>query len=128
MKIAYVRKPFEFKLVDRDMPVPEADEVLLSISCCGVCGTDLHIAGHLAEGWTAFGHEIVGTVLETGREVGNVKAGDRVALESSSFCGNCDNCRNGRVDVCSAIIDWKKEHNGGFAEYMTVCRKGCWCR
>ncbi len=87
---------------------------------CGVCGYDLEIAESLAQQPQAFGHEIAGVVREVGDGVTAVAPGDQVALESSSFCGECAQCRNGRVDLCNRGAGFWQEPAMGFAGSMVV--------
>jgi L-iditol 2-dehydrogenase len=106
----------------RDVPVRpiRADEIRLRVDACGICGTDLHWDSK-PEKETPFGHEVAGTVLETGSAVGNVKVGQAVALESSSACGQCDDCRNMRQELCPNLrVFWGAGPALGFAEEMIV--------
>ncbi|MCZ7543199.1 MAG: alcohol dehydrogenase catalytic domain-containing protein [Anaerolineae bacterium] len=118
MQAAYVKVPFQFEV--REVPIPEVREgwVLVKVEACGVCGTDLHYANVLAEDWQPFGHEVAGVVVEVGPGVYTVKEGDKVALESASFCGHCANCRNGRVDLCNKAPNFWSNESLGFAEYI----------
>jgi len=100
VKAAFVRAPFEFMVKDVHLPKLSSHDVLIKVKSCGICGTDLHIARTQAKEWEPFGHEISGIVEGIGSDVDNVQVGDKVVVESGSFCGKCDNCRNGRVDLC----------------------------
>lgn len=102
MKItaATIQVPFRIALREVELPPLKPDEILLEVLACGICGHDLEIATQLAREPKPFGHEVVGVVREAGAAVRHVKPGDQVSLESSSFCGECELCRNGRVDLC----------------------------
>lgn len=100
MKAAFVKAPFEFMIRDIQLPKLSSHDVLIKVKSCGICGTDLHIARTQAKQWEPFGHEISGIVEGIGPDVDNIKVGDKVVVESGSFCGKCSNCRNGRVDLC----------------------------
>lgn len=110
-----------------DVPVPEvgANDALIRVEACGVCGTDLHIfhgdpgAADVPVG-TIIGHEFSGTVVKTGASVTSVKAGDRVCVDPNRYCGTCDMCRRGLVHFCRNMIGYGTTVNGGFAEYATV--------
>jgi len=121
VKSLFVQSPFQYKLKEVELPKLADDEALIEVIACGICGFDLEISGFLSpDGYTALGHEYVGIVKEVGKAVTNVKVGDQVTAESSYFCGYCDNCRNGRVDLCQSAP--KTINNGyaqGFAE-MTI--------
>ena len=126
MKAAYVKAPFQFQIREVELPEPGPNDVLLSIKASGICGTDLHIARTEARDWQPFGHEIVGLVEKIGSNVGNVSLGDKVVVESGSFCGKCADCRNGRVDLChdrTPNVFSRVESDGfamGFAEKIIV--------
>ena len=75
----------------------------MAVEACGICGTDLTAAANAAD-WKPFGHEIAGVVDAVGPAVSNVAVGERVALQSSSYCGTCERCRNGRVDLCRGAV------------------------
>jgi L-iditol 2-dehydrogenase len=78
----------------------------------------MHIARSQATKWQGFGHEIAGIVAEVGPGVKNVKEGDAVTLESSSYCGVCEQCRNGRVDLCNKAPNFWRNESMGFADYI----------
>jgi len=75
------------------IPKPAADEVLVKVSACGLCGTDLHLAVHgtlpVAHTPITLGHEAAGVVAAVGRDAEGVKEGDRVAVFPSASCGRC---------------------------------------
>lgn len=98
---AYVQAPYKLEFREVELPPPGPGQILVEVTACGICGYDLEIAAELATEPRAFGHEIAGIVAEVGAGVTNVAVGDPVALESSSFCGVCEQCRNGRVDICT---------------------------
>ena len=108
MRVAYVKAPFQFELREMEIPRPGEGQILLDVRACAVCGTDMHTAALEAVEYTSFGHEIAGIVLETGSGVHRLQPGDKVAVESGTFCHVCENCRNGRTDLCTngkSIID-----------------------
>ena len=108
MRVAYVKAPFQFELREMEIPRPGEGQILLDVRACAVCGTDMHTAALEAVEFTSFGHEIAGVVIETGSGVHRLQPGDKVAVESSTFCHVCENCRNGRTDLCTngkSIID-----------------------
>ncbi|MBU6215064.1 MAG: alcohol dehydrogenase catalytic domain-containing protein [Acidobacteria bacterium] len=86
-------------------PTPDADEVLVAVDLCGICGSDLHM---VLEGWarpgTWQGHEWVGTVAAAGPEVSAWKVGDRVVGGPARGCGECRSCRLGRPSLCEALV------------------------
>ena len=111
-----------------ELPIPEiknADDVLLRVRACGVCGTDMHIfdgdegAAPTPSG-TVLGHEFAGEVVAVGAGVKGVKVGDRVCVDPNKLCGVCDFCRGGVGHFCEAMVGIGTTVNGGFAEYCVV--------
>lgn len=128
MKAAVYQGKHDIRVQDVEIRTPAADEVLIKVQACGVCGTDLHIyAG--AEGAakcnppTILGHEFSGIVYEVGSNVKNFKPGDRVCVDPNDMCGNCYFCRNGKVHFCENMIGIGTTVDGGFAEFCTVREK-----
>ena len=112
------------RLVDRPVPEPAADEVLVRVRVCGVCRTDLH----LAEGdvpprrpGVVPGHEVVGSVERVGADVTRFDVGDRVGVAwLRHTCGECRWCRAGQENLCpsSRYTGW--DADGGYAEYASA--------
>ncbi len=85
-------------------PTPAADEVLVEVEFCGICGSDLHAAGPDFHTGTTMGHEFSGTVVETGTDVTGWKPGDRVCINpNGDWCGTCDSCKVGAFNTCPQI-------------------------
>ena len=81
----------------KEIPKPEiirADDVIIKVELCSICGTDVHIMsvppGYEATPGTVLGHEICGEIVEIGSAVTTVKPGDRVVLNPNDYCGTCD--------------------------------------
>jgi propanol-preferring alcohol dehydrogenase len=95
--------------------------VLLRVHACGVCRTDLHVVdGELTEPKLPLvpGHEIVGTVVETGERVERFAAGQRVGVPWLGWtCGTCPYCRSGRENLCNRARFTGYQLDGGYAEY-----------
>jgi len=117
---AYVKAPWQFEIRPIDLPdAPPPGHVLVRVEACGVCGTDVTEAAEKARQWHPFGHEVAGVVERVGAGVEDLKAGQTVVLESSSFCGRCDACRTGRVDLCrGGAPQFWKEPALGFSDFM----------
>jgi propanol-preferring alcohol dehydrogenase len=111
-------------LVERPVPEPAADELLLRVAACGVCRTDLQIVqGDLAPHALPVvpGHQAVGRVGAVGRSVAGWTIGDRAGVGwLAAACGRCAACRSGRENLCpdARFTGWDRD--GGFAEWMTV--------
>jgi propanol-preferring alcohol dehydrogenase len=103
--------------------------VLIRVHACGVCRTDLHILdGDLADPKLplVLGHEIVGTVVETGPEVGHIREGDRVGVPWLGWtCGACHYCLSGRENLCVRARFTGYQIDGGYAEYTVADERFC---
>jgi L-iditol 2-dehydrogenase len=119
MKATYVKAPDQVEL--RDVPVlaPAPNEVLIELDACGVCGTDLHIAFHLATDWEPLGHELSGRVVAVGPGVTRVREGERVTVECGTACGHCRECRRGHPIRCPHKVGFYGREPG-FADYIRV--------
>jgi propanol-preferring alcohol dehydrogenase len=119
-----VENPTPLKLIDMSAPEPAEHQVLIKISTCGVCHTELdEIEGRTPPPRLPVtpGHQVVGTVVETGREVSTFKIGDRVGVAwIFSACGNCRFCRSGLENLCPAFMATGRDANGGYAQFMTI--------
>jgi propanol-preferring alcohol dehydrogenase len=123
---AFVLDSVKRQLSPAELPKPEAgnDDVLIRVSACGVCRTDLHIIdGELPNPKKSLvpGHQIVGIVESVGKNVTNIAAGDRVGVPWLGYtCGQCAFCRKGQENLCDHARFTGYQIDGGFAEY-TVC-------
>ncbi len=112
------------RMVEVDVPRPAPDEIVLEVSACGVCRTDLHIVeGDLAppEYPVVPGHEVVGRVAAVGDAVREISVGDRVgAAWVGRFDGTCDYCVSGRENLCEHPVFNGFDRPGGYAERMAV--------
>lgn len=97
---ALVKLPYQVEIRQEPSRPLVAGELRLEVAACAVCGTDLHIISKLATDWQPLGHEVSGTVTEVGPGVTRFKVGDRVALDSSAPCGECERCRAGTPLEC----------------------------
>ncbi len=111
-------------LVERHVPEPAPHEILLKVSVCGVCRTDLHlIEGDLAPRRPGVvpGHEVVGRVAALGREAQRFVEGERVGIAwLRSSCGVCRFCMRGKENICLAPLFTGWDADGGYAEYAVV--------
>jgi 2-desacetyl-2-hydroxyethyl bacteriochlorophyllide A dehydrogenase len=106
-------------------PQPVEDEVLLKISACGICGSDLHMTEDPAtfgvgEGFV-LGHEFAGEVIGCGRGVTDLRPGDRVAIAPMRGCGRCERCLRGEPAWCAGM----RLIGGGYAEFAAVAARQC---
>lgn len=109
---------------DLPIPVPGEKEILVRISACGVCHTELdEIEGRTPPPRlpVVLGHQVVGRVAETGSKASVFKIGDRVGIAwIYSACGKCKFCLEGKENLCPDFRATGRDANGGYAEYMTV--------
>jgi propanol-preferring alcohol dehydrogenase len=116
------QRPLE--LMDLPVPVPCAQEILLKVSACGVCHTELdEIEGRTPPPRLPIilGHQVVGRVEAVGSKVSTIKTGDRVGVAwIFSACGVCKFCLAGNENLCPAFAATGRDANGGYAQYMTV--------
>jgi propanol-preferring alcohol dehydrogenase len=114
----------QLQLMDLPIPVPNENQVLLKVHACGLCRTDLHILdGELAvaELPLILGHQIVGTIVETGDSAKDYTVGQRVGIPwLGSTCGQCVYCVNGQENLCDFAKFTGYEINGGLAEYCVA--------
>src|SRR5919199_2807122 len=110
-------------------PEPGPHEVLLRVRACAVCRTDLHVVdGELPRPKLPLvpGHEIVGTVVEVGREVERWRAGDRVGVPWLGWTdGECAYCKSGRENLCDRARFTGYDIDGGYAEYAAADERYC---
>ena len=116
------RTPLE--LVDLPDPEPRENEILIKISTCGVCHTELdEIEGRTLplQFPMVMGHQVVGRVRQLGANAGKFKTGDRVGVAwIFSSCGKCQFCLEGNENLCDDFKATGRDAYGGYAEYMTV--------
>jgi L-iditol 2-dehydrogenase len=113
-----------------DLPLPEIaqDELLVKVAACGICGSDVH--GYDGSSGRripplVMGHEAAGLVAATGADVTRFKSGDRVTFDSTVYCGACEFCVSGAVNLCDnrqvvGVSCAEFRRAGAFAEYVAV--------
>ncbi len=100
-------------------PTPGADDVIVKVHRCGICGTDLHMTqGHQWDfpAGCIPGHEYAGEIVEVGANVTGYKIGDRITALPSTGCGHCEACKRGNLALCH----YAPGVMGGYAEYMRI--------
>jgi len=136
MKAALLYKPGKIeenplKIENIDIPKIEEDEVLIRIHACGICRSNLHMIegewldlGVPAKLPIIPGHEIVGVVEKIGKNVTNVKVGDRVGVQPLfNTCSSCEYCLSGREHLCIKAEITGETVDGGYGEYMKAKAK-----
>jgi len=114
------------------VPAVGPRDVLVRIEAASICGTDLHIWNW--DPWSQqrikppliVGHELAGTIVETGPDVRHVRAGDYVSAESHVTCGMCFQCRTGQAHMCVNTRILGVDRDGCFAEYAALPEEIIW--
>jgi L-iditol 2-dehydrogenase len=118
----------KLEVAEMPCPVPGPEEVVVQVAACGICGSDVHgydgTSGRRIPP-IVMGHEAAGVIAEVGAGVTSFKPGDRVTFDSTVYCGECDYCRSGQVNLCDfrqvvgvSCGDYRRA--GAFAEYVVV--------
>ncbi len=128
MKALLLSEYKHLEMADLPEPAPGHGEVLVSVAACGICGSDVH--GYDGSSGRrippiVMGHEAAGTIAALGTGVDGFTVGDRVTFDSTIFCGACDNCRRGDVNLCDhrqalGVSCTEFRRAGAFAEYVAV--------
>jgi L-iditol 2-dehydrogenase len=128
MKALMLDEYKHLELRDTPQPAPAADEVLIRVAACGICGSDVH--GYDGSSGRripplVMGHEAAGTIAVAGDQVTAFRAGDRVTFDSTVFCGACAFCLRGEINLCDrrqvlGVSCGEYRRAGAFAEYVTV--------
>ena len=123
MKRAIVPEPHRVAAIEMDPPLTLENQVRLTIQACGICGSDLHTF----EGHHPFvtypvypGHELSGLVADVGAGVPKTWLGQRVTVEPSLVCGECETCRAGRYNICDRLKVMGFQSPGGMGEEFIV--------
>src|SRR6185369_15447974 len=128
MKALVLKEYKKFSFEEAPKPEVRPDEVLVRVKACGICGSDVHGM----DGSTGrrrppiiMGHEASGVIADTGKSVSGWKAGDRVTFDSTIYCGECEYCREGLINLCDrrrvlgvSCEDYRQ--HGAFAEYVAI--------
>jgi len=111
-------------LQDMPQPRPAGNEILVKVSACGVCHTELdEIEGRTPPPQlpVILGHQVVGRVVDKGKQANRYRAGERIGVAwIHSACGQCTCCRAGLENLCAEFRATGRDAPGGYAQYMTV--------
>lgn len=132
----------ELKIVEKEIPSIESEEVLIKVKACGICGSDVHMAQSDNKGYiwypglTAFpctlGHEFSGVIAKAGERAINKRTGKKyeegepVTSEEMLWCGSCRPCADGYPNHCEALQELGFSCDGAFAEYIKVNARYVW--
>ncbi|MCA9217002.1 MAG: galactitol-1-phosphate 5-dehydrogenase [Planctomycetales bacterium] len=124
----------QLEVTDFEKPGVEANDVLVKVRACGICGSDIH--GYDGSSGRripplVMGHEAAGVVEEVGSNVRDFKPGDHVTFDSTVSCGHCSFCRAGDINLCDnrmvlGVSCGEYRRHGAFAEYVAVPQNICY--
>lgn len=131
MRAVIIEEPGKILVENVPDPTPQADELIIRVGACGICGTDLHLVdgeSPLAQYPLIPGHEFAGEVVAVGKNVArrngantlHMEVGARVAVEPNIACGRCDFCRTGHENLCFNYTALGVTKSGALAEYVAV--------
>src|ERR1022692_761480 len=123
MKAMQISKPGgDFELVNKVIPEPKENEVLIKVHACGVCHGEAVTKDGFFPGIKyprIPGHEVIGTIDKLGSRIDNWKVGQRVGIGwHAGHCMKCDSCRRGDFWACENSLTTGVSTDGGYAEYM----------
>lgn len=128
MKALLLSEYGRLETVDVPMPRPGPDEILVKVEACGICGSDVH--GYDGSSGRRIpplimGHEAAGTVAAAGSNATKFKPGDAVTFDSTIYCGHCEYCVKGEMNLCSnrevlGVSTPEYRRAGAFADYVVV--------
>lgn len=128
MKALLLREYSQLAMTDLPAPIPAADELLVRVEACGICGSDVH--GYDGSSGRripplVMGHEAAGTVVLRGAACNQFAVGDRITFDSTVYCGQCVFCTRGQVNLCEtrqvlgvSCGDYRRM--GAFAELIAI--------
>lgn len=126
MKVVRFYAPGDVRVEEAPEPAPGPGDVKIRVRNCSTCGTDVKIfkfGHHHIHPPRVMGHEIAGQIAEVGDGVTGWAPGDRVQVIAAIPCGQCAECRRGRMTVCPNQESMGYHYDGGFAQYMVVPAK-----
>ena len=122
----------QIRMTTGPVPSPGSGEVLIKVRHCGICGSDVHNFQEARTGKRVIsfpfvlGHEFAGEIVETGKNVRNVKVGDRVCVEPGVGCGECEYCKSGRYNLCQNMKFLSAYPNvSSMQDYVVFPAKNC---
>jgi L-iditol 2-dehydrogenase len=123
MKAAVYYGPGDIRVQERPEPVPAADNLIVEVLCCAICGTDLKLAtigNPRCHPPRIIGHEFVGRVVHVGDDVSGFTPGDRVTLATTLACGACAYCALGLGNLCPNSKPISYDFDGAFARLVII--------
>jgi (R,R)-butanediol dehydrogenase / meso-butanediol dehydrogenase / diacetyl reductase len=119
MKAAVTTEDHGFEVIELPDLIPDADQLVIRVAACGVCGSDIK-AQPFAPAGMVMGHELGGEVVAVGSQAGAWQEGANVAVLPVNSCGSCQYCGSGLVSHCAQVSYLGMGPAGGFAEFAAV--------
>lgn len=124
MKAAVLENYGKFNIVDREVPEPGDDEILMRVRYASICGSDQHLFKGEFHPRTPIpyvpGHEFAGEVIKAGRNVRSYREGDLITIDPIIPCGKCPACKEKHYPACPSLKLLGIDLDGGFQEYLVV--------
>jgi len=123
MRAIQITKPYEVKVIEKEIPVPREGEALLKVLYCGICGAD--VASYTGnQPFTTYpripGHEFSAQIVSVPENDRGFKKGDIITCNPYFNCGECYACRRGLVNACHDNQTMGVQRDGSFQEYITM--------
>jgi L-iditol 2-dehydrogenase len=115
--------PGDIRVEERPEPAPAADNLIVRVRACAICGTDLKLAtigNPRCRPPRIIGHEMVGEIMHVGAEVRGFAPGERITLATTVACGNCPYCARGLGNMCPNAKPISYDFDGAFARYVAI--------
>ncbi len=128
MKALLLSEYNRLEIVDLPLPRPGPDEVLVRVQACGICGSDVHgydgASGRRIPP-IVMGHEAAGIIAAVGPDAATSREGDHVTFDSTVYCGVCEYCRRGEINLCDrrqvlGVSTPEYRRAGAFAEFVVI--------
>lgn len=125
MKAVVYHGPGDVKVEDLPVPTCGAEEILVKVDACAVCGSDMKtfkVGNPRMQAGVVMGHEFTGIIREIGpgADAGDLAVGDRIVMATSVACGQCLYCKRGWRNICQNTKPMGFFFNGGMAEYCVI--------
>ncbi|MCX6030514.1 MAG: alcohol dehydrogenase catalytic domain-containing protein [Chloroflexi bacterium] len=123
MQAVVYHAPGDIRVEERPEPTPAADNLIVQVHACAICGTDLKLAtigNPRCHPPRIIGHEMVGHIVHVGADVCGFALGQRITLATTVACGNCPYCARGLGNMCPNAMPISYDFDGAFAQYVAI--------
>ena len=123
MQAVVYYNPGDIRVEERPEPAPAADNLIVRVRACAICGTDLKLAtigNPRCHPPRIIGHEMVGHIVYSGTEVQGFMVGERITLATTVACGNCPYCASGLGNMCPNAKPISYDFDGAFAPFIAI--------